>query len=308
VYRASATPQDGFQLGWFDRSGSGVTPLTPRLGVALNPALSPDDQRVAFFMGQIQLLDLADGRLSQFTFDLPAIDFAAVWSGNGSEIIFSSTRKGRHDLYKKHASGAGGDRPLLVTSEDKIPTDLSDDGKFLLYRNMDANHNFDIRALSLADNRQFTVLATEHDQRNAKLSPDKKWVAYQSNESGRFEIWVRPFRPQGTDGESDEKWRVTADGGIQVRWRRDGGRELFYVGLDGRLMAVPFVETEKGRAIRFGTAEALNAPLIPLLYSGGTSLPPYAVTRNGQRFLMTMVPVAPSATPITVLSNWREAR
>jgi eukaryotic-like serine/threonine-protein kinase len=307
VYRAGARLVDGFQVGWFDRSGTRVVPVTTRLPVALNPALSPDGSRAAFFIGQIHLLDLASGRRTQFTFE-QALQFVAVWSPDGSQIIFSSNRKGPQDPYKKHASGAGGDTVLLETAEDKIPTDWSGDGKFLLYRNMDANNNFDIRGLSLADNTQFTVLATEHDERDAQLSPNGKWIAYQSNETGRFEISVRPFRPPGTDGTNDERWPITTDGGAQVRWRPDNGSELFYVGLDGRFMAVPIRETENGRAIKAGAPVPLNAPPSPLLFGGGTALPSYAVTKDGQRFLMTTLPLPPSTTPITVLLNWAAAR
>ena len=173
---------------------------------------------------------------------------------------------------------------------------------------MDANHNFDIRGLSLADNKQFTVLATEHDERDAQLSPNGKWIAYQSNETGRFEISVRPFRPPGTEVKIDERWPITTDGGAQVRWRPDDGTELFYVGLDGRLMAVPIRETEDGRAINAGAPVALNAPPIPLLFGGGTALPSYAVTKDGHRFLMTTLPQPPSTTPVTVLLNWAAAR
>ena len=308
VFRAGATPQDVFQFVWFDRSGSEVKPLTPRLPVVLNPALTRDGGRAAFFKGRnVYLLDVSDGRQDQFTFE-DSLDFAAVWSPDASHIIFSSNRKGRHDLYRKHASGAGGDTLLLETGEDKIPTDWSADGRFLLYRNMDASYNFDIRGLSLGDNKQFTVVASEHDERDAQLSPDLKWVAYQSNETGRFEIWVRPFRPPGTEARSDERRRITTDGGIHVRWRRDNSSELFYVGLDGRLMAVPIREIENGRAIKPGTPVALNAPLIPALFGGGAALPSYAVTKDGQRFLMTTVPLPPSDTPITLLLNWAAPR
>ena len=200
VYRTGTPEPDRFQVGWFDRSGTAVPPVTDRLQVALNPALSPDGHRAALFAGQadIYLLDLLSKRLEQFTFD-KALDFGAVWSPDGSQLIFSSTRKGQHDLYQKHASGAGGDTLLLESSENKVPTDWSADSKFLIYRNMDVNHNFDIRGLSLADKREFTVLATEHDERDAQLSSDGKWIAYQSNESGRFEVYVvRSARPAPT--------------------------------------------------------------------------------------------------------------
>ena len=309
VYRTGTAGPERFQVRWFDRSGSTVE-VTERLPVALNPALSPDGRRAALFMGgrgtDIYLLDLLSRRPSQFTFD-PRLDFAAVWSPDGSEIIFSSTRNGQHDLYQKQASGAGGDRLLLETAEDKVPTDWSADRKFLLYRNMDANHNFDIRGLSLADNKPFTVLSTEHDERDAQLSSDGKWIAYQSNESGRFEIYVRPFRPPGDEVKADERWKISADGGTQVRWKHDR-TELFYVGLDGRLLAVPIRETADAKAIVAETPVAVDAPTMPLLFGGGTQTGSYAVTKDGRRFLMTTLPSAPNTTPVTVLLNWPPAR
>ena len=308
VYRTGTPEPDRFQVGWFDRSGTAVPPVTDRLQVALNPALSPDGHRAALFTGQadIYLLDLLSKRLEQFTFD-KALDFGAVWSPDGSQLIFSSTRKGQHDLYQKHASGAGGDKLLLESSENKVPTDWSADAKFLIYRNMDANHNFDIRGLSLADKREFTVLATEHDERDAQLSSDGKWIAYQSNESGRFEVYVRPFRPPGADVKADERWKVSSNGGTQVRWKHDR-TELFYVGLDGRLMAVPIRQTADATAIVAGTPQGVNAPTIPLLFGGGTQTGSYAVTRDGRRFLTTTLPSPAVTTPVTLLLNWPPAQ
>jgi serine/threonine-protein kinase len=270
--------------------------------------LSLDGRRAALFMaGRIYSLDPVSGRLTQLTFE-QGVQFAAVLSTDGSEIIFSSRPKGPHDLYRKQTSGVGGQELLLETAEDKIPTDWSTDKEFLLFWNMDANFNFDIRGLSLADKKPFNVLATEHGERDAQLSPNQKWIAYQSNETGRFEISVRPFPPPGSEAKNDERWPITTNGGTQARWRRDDGSELFYVGLDGRLMAVEIRETENGRAIKPGVPVPLNAPPIPLLGGGGGASWFYAVTRDGQRFLMTTTEVRPSTTPITVLSNWRPAR
>jgi len=308
VYRTGTAGPAGFQVRWFDRSGT-IVDVTQRLPVALNPALSPDGRRAALFMGgglDIYLLDLLSKRPSQFTFD-PRLDFAAVWSPGGAEIIFSSGRKGQLNLYQKQASGAGGERLLLETAEDKDPTDWSADGRFLLYRNMNANHNFDIRGLSLADSKEFPVLATENDERDAQLSSDGNWIAYQSNESGRFEIYVRPFRPPGAEVKADEQWKISAAGGIQVRWKYDG-TELFYVGLDGRLMAVPIHQTADKKAIVAETPVAVNAPTIPLLFGGGTRTGNYAVSKDGRRFLMTTLPDPMDTTPVTVLLNWPPAR
>ena len=118
---------------------------------------------------------------------------------------------------------------------------------------------------------------------------------------------VRPFRPPGAEVKADERWKISADGGTQVRWKHDR-TELFYVGLDGRLMAVPIRETGDAKAIVAGTPVAVNAPTIPLLFGGGTQTGSYAVSRDGRRFLMTTLPQPASTTPVTVLLHWPAAR
>ena len=131
--------------------------------------------------------------------------------------------------------------------------DWSPDGRFLLYRSIDPKTGSDIWALPLdGDRKPFPVVQTNFDERDGQFSPDGKWIAYQSNESGRFEIYVQPF--PGPGGKS----QVSTNGGAQVRWRRDG-KELFYIALDGRLMAVPIRLASNGQAVEAGTPVPLFA-------------------------------------------------
>jgi hypothetical protein len=114
---------------------------------------------------------------------------------------------------------------------------------------------------------------------------------------------VRPFRLPGAEVKTTEKWTISKNGGVQPRWGH-GGTELFYIALDGRLTAVPVRETADG-GFEHGTPVALPVPAVPLVFGGGSALPSYAVPKDARRFLMTMLPLSPTSTPITVLLNWR---
>ena len=160
--------------------------------------------------------------------------------------------------------------------------------------------------MSLADEKTFPVVATEQEERDAQFSSNGKWIAYQTNESGRFEIWVRRFRPPGTD-VPDGNWKISTAGGVQARWRW-GGKELFYVALDGRLMAVPIRETLDGSAIERGTPVPLGAPLVPLLFDGGAALPSYAVAERWKPIPDDHLPPPVISTPATLHLNWPPRR
>ena len=303
IYRTSDSQSTvRFALTWFDRAGNEIKKFPDGPRFMLNPSLSPDERRMAIFSenSDIWLFDLQAGNLSRFTFD-PAQDFSGIWSPDGNRIAFCSNRTGVFDLYQKNVNGAGGDVLLLATPEQKAPTDWSADGKFLLYRSLNPKTSFDIWALSMADGKPYPVLETDHEERDAQFSPDGKWIAYQSNESGRFEIYVRPFPLPGAVVKADEKWQVSA-GGTAVRWARDG-TEIFYTALDGRLMSVPVHLERDGRP---GPPVALFASPAPLALRGGTALPWYMVSRDGKRFLTTTAPAPITTDPITVLLNWKE--
>ena len=303
VYRTGGSrARDNIVLRWVDRTGAVLRPFDKAPSFFINPALSPDQKRVAMFVtGDIWLYDLGTDARTKFTFD-PGNDFAAVWSPDGRQVVFASNRRGPYDLYLKNANGAGGESPLFQNDARKIPSDWSRDGRFLLFDTWSEKTTFDISALAMPEGKPFTVLATEFEERSGQISPDGRWLAYQSNESGRFEIWIRPFPVPGTPVKSDERWQFSTGGGRDVRWRPDG-KEIFYVGLDGRLVAVPVLVEEAGRAPTPGVPVTLFSVGVPIL-GGGTAQPWYSVTSDG-RFLVADPTQPPVAAPVKVLLNWK---
>jgi Tol biopolymer transport system component len=295
------------RLQWFERSGKELETVSPP-GPYVNSDLSPDGRRVAVNRteGQtgnidIWLIDLARSASTRFTVH-PAIEGFPLWSPDGRRIAFFSSRgEGAYNLYQKEASGAGEEQLLLKTSANKFPTGWSADGRWLLYQEQDPKTRFDLWVLAM-DRRQPAPqpqpwLRTEFEERFGQFSPDGQWVAYDSNESGRFEIYVRPFSAGGAAGVG--KWPISTVGGEQPRWRRDG-KELFYLGPDRRMMAVE-VKTAGGR-FEPGNPKALfptRAVVIP-----GRFPAVYAVTADGQRFLINTEGDEPVSQPATVVINW----
>ena len=288
------------QFVWLDRSGKDIGKAGDRLS-ATSVDLSPDGRRVAQTQQvnqsvDVWLLELGRGVLSRFTFD-PAIDAYPIWSPDGSHILFASSRKGPFDLYQKPAIGAGTEELVLATARDKSPTDWSPDGRLLLYRSVDPKTGYDLWALPMnGDGKPFPVVQTNFDERDAQFSPDGKWIAYQSNESGRFEIYIQPFPGPGS------KLQVSTNGGAQVRWGPNG-KELFYIALDARLMAVPIRLASNPQTAEPGSP----APLFATRVGGalqGTIMQQYDVSSDGQRFLINTI-TEEAASPITVILNWK---
>ena len=289
VYQSGGTAKT--QLAWFDRSGKQLGAPGPP-GEYLFPSLSPDEKRAAIDRNteqtgtyDIWLLDLARGIPSRFTFD-PASDVYPVWSPDGSRIVFGSSRDGAWSLYQKSSSGAGSEEAILKSSDRKWPSDWSSDGRFILYTLISPDTQADLWVIPLfGDPQPIPFLQTKFDERNGVFSPDGKWIAYQSNDSGNYQVWVQSF-PAGS------KWQVSSEGGTWPRFRRDG-KELFYLAANGKLMAVEVKANTSG--LEF------SAPK-PLFDTHSTDR--YAVTADGQRFLMS-TPVEESASaPITVILNW----
>jgi Tol biopolymer transport system component len=296
---------DQRQFIWYDRSGKEIEKVGNTASNGSSPSLSPDSQRVALQRtvsgnSDIWLLETSRGLLTRFTFDR-ASDIYPIWSANGSRIVFGSVRSGGvYNLYQKPVTGAANEELLLATTQNKAATDWSSDGRFLLYRSPSAKTGFDIWALPMSgprdaqEQRPFPVVQTNFEERDGQFSPDGKWIAYQSNESGRFEIYIQPF--PGPGGKS----QISTNGGAQVRWRRDG-KELFYIALDGRLMAVPIAP--KGDVLQAGTP----APLFATRVGGAVQFDrqQYVISPDGQRFLMNTVTEDARFSPITVILNWK---
>jgi len=294
------------QFVWFDRSGKELGKVgEPDSAGPTNPALSPDGHRVALQRvvngnPDIWFLELT-GLLTRFTFDATNA-FAAIWSPDGSRVVFNSNPNRSNsnrvnDLYQKPASGAGAEELLLPSPQLKTPLDWSSDGRFVLYRSADPEMGWNLWALPMdGDRKPFPVVRTNSDERDGQFSPDGRWIAYQSNASGRFEIWVQPF--PGREGQVP-KWQISNNGGAQVRWRHDG-KELFYIAPDGRLMAVP-ISFSDGQAIDRGAPVAL----FPTRLGGAVqtnSTQQYMVSPDGQRFLMNTV-TEEATPPITIILN-----
>jgi eukaryotic-like serine/threonine-protein kinase len=302
VYDAASARR---RLQWFDRGGQELSEtLLQSLG-GLSVDLSPDGRRLAADRTQtdsrdIWLFELARGASTRFTFRA-AFNDTPVWSPDGRRIAFRSNRDGTFNLYQKDSSGAGEEELLLKTPGNKQPTSWSPDGRWLLYSEQDPKTKMDLWLLPLEGRQQSPQprpwLQTQFDEGRGQFSPDGQWVAYESNESGRYEIYVRQFSPDGAAGTSQSQ--LSTSGGEQPRWRGDG-KELFYLGPDRRMMAVE-VKTAGGR-FEPGTPRALfatRAAIIPgLLYTS------YAVTNDGQRFLIITQGEEVVSGPATVVMNW----
>src|ERR1700674_604162 len=213
-----------------------------------------------------------------------------------SAIVFSSSRSGHFDLYQKNANGTGEDELLLKSDQDKIPTSWSRDGRFLLFTSNDPKTQDDIWVLPLdGDPKPVPFLRTESVAREGSFSPDGRWVAYTSFDSGRFEVYVRPFSLPGAAGSSSAggKWQISKAGGFAPLWRGDS-KELFYSAQDGKLMAV---EVAANPAFQAGIPQPL--------FSIAPNASNLQVTGDGKRFLTAAPPQQANAEiPITVLLNW----
>ena len=286
------------QLAWLDRAGKLLGTLGAA-GLFNQPMLSPDGQRVAMNneslgQGDIWILELKRGTSTRFTFD-PARDVSALWSPDGTHIVFGSDRGGQWGIYQKISSGAGSDELILRTGSTTLPDDWSLDGRFIIYeRDGGPKTKFDLWILPLfGDRKPFPLLQTEFSEMHAQFSPDGRFVAYVSDESGRPEVYVQSFPASGG------KWQVSTGGGDQPQWRHDG-RELFYIAPDKTLMAVT---DTLGANFEAGTPVPLFKTRVPQSTMTGERNN-LAVAPDGQRFLINNVVEDSASQPITVVLNW----
>jgi hypothetical protein len=295
------------QLTWMDRGGKPLGAIGPP-GRYRNPALSPDGTTLAVEVvdpggrrEDIWLVELARGVMSRFTFD-SGNDVYPVWSPDGTRIMFASDRAGGvFNMYQKRSNGAGDDELVFKSSDgDKKPYSWSPDGRYLVYIAYPPGVPNHLGVLPLfGDRKPLPFPPGTFGVSLGQVSPDGRWVAYYSTESGRPEVYVRSFPTPGG------KWQISKDGAAAPRWRGDS-KELFYYAADGQLMAVPIKASETalevGTPTKLFAPRALNGPTSPVGFRAQ-----YDVTRDGQRFLLN-VPAEDAAPPsINVVVNWPAA-
>lgn len=271
--------------------------------------LSPDGKRAALYQPSDQfdvwLFDLARGAKTRFTFT-PRFDRYPIWSPDGSQIVYCDGNSNNTDIgiYRKASSGAGEPELLLKTGEIACPQDWSRDGKYLLYAVAEKN-KVDLWVLPMtvkpSDAKPIPYLTSQFNQLQARFSPDGRWVVYESNESGKNEVYVRPFTPGGGSLAGDGKWMISNGNGMEPRWRRDG-KQILYWNSTGKLMAVD-VDTS-GASIKAG----IPTPLFDLPIGGpgtGGLTNMWDLTPDGSQILASTEIGSAATTPITIVLNWQ---
>jgi eukaryotic-like serine/threonine-protein kinase len=281
------------EVTWVDRTGKKIDVLDDPADF-YDPRISPDGRRVAVVVGDpgdIWIYDVVRHTRTRMTF-AGGSDNAPTWSPDGTRVAFSSQRSGNGDLYARAAAGTGSDELLASSKTFKVANSWSPDGRYLAFAASAGapGSKADLWLLSLSNRKASPLVRTESDEVAGAFSPDGRWLAYASDESGRFEIYVMKPLP-----EPEGKWQVSTAGGVEPRWRRDG-KELFYVGPDGRVMAV---EVGTGADFEVGKPQALFGT--SLKNASGAR---YDVAPDGQRFLLNRPIGDESSPPITLVQNW----
>jgi Tol biopolymer transport system component len=277
------------QLKWIDRaanfSGSVKQPADMEY---LNPVFSPDESRIA-----VNVMDPRSGNWDIWAVDLASQipkDSDAVWSHDGKSVVFVSNRDGGFGLYRKTLSSEGSEELLVKTDLEPRADDWTSDGRFVIF-----DMNRDIMAVDLksSNRQQIPVVKTPFSEYGAKTSPDGKWIAYASNETGQYQIYIQPFPGPG------ERKLISTVYGIHPRWRGDG-RELVYWQVPGALMSVDL--RFEGGGVQAGTPRPVFPPHVYIL-DLLDARHHHAMTADGKRFLLRQA-AGQQGPPVNVILNW----
>jgi Tol biopolymer transport system component len=293
------------RLTWTSRDGKQAVAIA-EAGFYFGPRLSPDATKVAVTMSEQQTaylgvwqIDLLHATATRFTFD-PSTNNIPVWSPDGKQIAFASLRGGTSKLYVKPASGTVNEEPISPPSgqtQSQLPYDWSRDGRFILYGEFGGATGFDLWVLPMAgasgERKPIPFLQTIFNETLGQFSPDGRWVAYTSDETGRNEVYVRSFPA------ASGKFQISSNGGREPLWRGDG-KEIYYLAPDGKLMAV---------SVKLAS-DTLDRETPKILFEahwryGNTPAYSYDVTHDGQRFLSLLLAEPETIRTLTVVTNWQ---
>jgi len=313
VYRSGRTTMGLSSLAWFDRrgqelgaagdSGSSVYQDVAISHDASRVAVSRADPAVSGSSQSIWLLDLTRGVSARFTFDI-APDTSPVWSPDGNRLAYGGSRAGGMGIYERAANGTSTERTLVSPiGEPMYPNHWSRDGRFLLYTKEAGSTRSDLWVLPLSEDgtpagEPIPFATTKYSESEGMFSPDGHWIAYTSDESGKEEVYLRSF--PASQGDEGIKAKSSRNGGRQPHWRGDG-KELFYLSLDRKMMAVDVSQTGP---IRLGAPTTLFG-LPGNAAQSDLSAWPWDVTTDGKRFLIGKSTAV--SEPVTVVLNWRAA-
>jgi Tol biopolymer transport system component/predicted Ser/Thr protein kinase len=296
VYVSGGLQASQRRLVWVDRKG--VEQALPASAHAYRyPRLSPDGRRVAVMIeeseSQIWLFDLARETLTRLTFQ-GSINQLGAWMPDGKRITFQSNKEGPANIFWQLADGSGGLERLTTGESIQTPNSSSPDGQLLAFIEVDPTTGFDILVLRMGDRKAQPFLRTQFNESAPRFSPDGRWLAYISDESGRSETYVQPYPGPGS------KWQISTEGGTEPVWNPNG-RELFYRSGDKMI------------AVEITTQPGFSAGKPKVLFEGQyvptpSSFPNYDVSPDGQRFLMLKPSEQAQAAPtqINVVLNWFE--
>ena len=317
AYRSGTTRGLDTQLSWFDRAGKPtLTAAEPSRSSTVK--ISPDGRRAALVRTDAQsntdiwIVDLQTGASNRLTFD-PALDSNPSWSPDGSQIVWESMRGGSWGIYRKSSNGSGDDELLYKSPPvgSFALTDWTRDGRFVLFQASTPPAKTDIFALPIgpgtsADRQPIPVIQTPAGELGGYVSPDGRWIAYMSDESGKEEVYVQAFNAGSKAGSSpiSGKWMVSKGSLGMARWRSDS-KELVFISTDGAMMSVDVTTDSVFHASP--PKQLFQLPSNALALGGSTPGARMDATRDLQRFLVTVPALSSSRQELTVVLNWQSA-
>jgi serine/threonine-protein kinase len=296
VYVPGGVQAAQLRMVWVSRNGT-EQPLAAPANSYLNPRVSPDGRHVAVGItsqeSQIWQYDISRETLTRFTFEGTVNGYPA-WTPDGNRMAFISNKEGPLNIFWQLADGSGGLERLTTSDDVQTPNSWSPDGKLLAFNELTPSTGIVVSVLRLSDRKAQPILQTQFNESAPRFSPDGRWLAYISDESGRYEIYVQPYPGPGG------KWQISTDGGTEPVWNPNG-RELFYRSGD------------KMMAVDIATQPSFSVGKPRMLFEGQyqptpVTFPNYDVSPDGQRFLMLKPSEQSQAAPtqINVVLNWFE--